>query len=176
MKHGQIWVSAILYSALGIVIIGIILGIALPLVNNMRDRNTHIQTKEVMSTLNKNIMDVINEGPGSKRYLSPVTIEKGELDINTNSTPSVYWRFTTKNKLMEPGIIFNEGDLQIQLEEQATVGEYKLEIWVEYPNIRLELVPGLNSPFIGTYSMIIENSGYGEGSDKPTILIDIKTT
>jgi len=176
MKSGQVWVSAILYLALGIVIIGIILGISLPLVNNMRDRNTYIQTKEMMSNLNKNIADVINEGPGSRRYLSPINIEKGELHIAANDGSIIYWGFITKSKLMEPGMTFNEGDLEINLEEQTVVGEYKLTIKMDYSNVNIELISSLSNPFAGSYSMIIENSGYADSQSMPTISIDMKTT
>ena len=108
-SKGQVWVSAILYLALGIVIIGLIIGIAMPLVNKMRDRNTFIQTKTLMVGLNKNVEDVINEGPGSKRFLSPISIEKGELYIAPSNALAadpdvIYWMLKTKNKLMEPNM------------------------------------------------------------------------
>lgn len=175
MKKGQVWVSAILYLALGVIIIGIILGVALPLVNNMRDRNTYIQTKELMSILNKNVVDVINEGPGSKRYLSPINIEKGEIYIKS-SEKSIEWRFKTKNKLMEPEITFNEGDLILLLSKTDVVGEYELKIKRDYSSAaNIDLNSNLANPFVGSYSMTIENSGYANGGNKPTVTIYMKT-
>ena len=78
---GQIWISAVLYSALGIIIITIILSAGLPLINKIRDRNLVTQTKDIMRTLDDNIKKVANEGPGSKRFLSPLIIDGGELVI-----------------------------------------------------------------------------------------------
>ncbi|MBS3108533.1 hypothetical protein J4409_01550 [Candidatus Woesearchaeota archaeon] len=174
-EKAQVWVSAILYLALGLVVIGLILGIAMPLVNKMRDRNTLIQTKTLMVNLNKNIFDVINEGPGSKRFLSPFTVEKGELYINSNPANSIYWKFTTKNKLMEPDILFREGDLKLNLTETTVVGEYYALLTLEYGRANLELNSDLANPFVGTYSITIENSGYNENERDPTVTISIKT-
>ena len=179
IKKGQTWISAILYLALGIVIIGIILGITLPLVSNLRDRNTHIQTKELMVGIDKNILDVVNEGPGSRRFLSPVTIEKGELYIappkQTAEPDMVAWRFKTKSKLMEPDIEFKEGNLKLMLAKTIVAGEYEQSITMEYKNANIKLISSFASPFVGAYSMVIENAGYQSGQDKPTVNIDMKT-
>ena len=71
---------------------------------------------------------------------------------------------------------FNEGDLEINLEEQTVVGEYKLTIKMDYSNVNIELISSLSNPFAGSYSMIIENSGYADSQSMPTISIDMKTT
>ena len=178
-KKGQTWISAILYLALGLVVIGIILGVTLPVVNNVRDRNTYIQTKELMVGLDKNILEITNEGPGSRRFLSPLTIEKGTLYISppkqATDPDKIVWKFKTKSKLMEPDLEFKEGNLKLMLAKTIVADEYELSITMEYSNANIKLVSNLANPFVGTYSMAIENAGYESGQDKPTVNIDMKT-
>ena len=118
-KRGQIWVSAVLYIALGMIVITLILSAGVPLINNMRDRNTISQTKMVMFDLDSNIKAVANEAKGSVRYLSPVGINAGQLFIDQGDSNKIEWNMITQNKMIEPGIDFTEGDLNLRLEETA---------------------------------------------------------
>ena len=45
MKNGQTWISAVLYIALGTILLTIILAAGLPVINNLRDKNVVIQTQ-----------------------------------------------------------------------------------------------------------------------------------
>ncbi|MBS3172364.1 hypothetical protein J4438_02180, partial [Candidatus Woesearchaeota archaeon] len=62
-KKGDVWVSAILYTALGVVLLTIILAAGLPAIQKMKDSYTSKQTKELMLVLDKNIKTVYHEGP-----------------------------------------------------------------------------------------------------------------
>ena len=44
-KKGDIWISAALYTALGLILITVILSVGMPFVNKIKDRNTVLQTK-----------------------------------------------------------------------------------------------------------------------------------
>ena len=80
IKKGDIWISAVLYMGLGIIILTIILSAGLPVINRIRDKNLAIDTKESMFTIDKNIREVYNEGPGSQRPLI-LEIKKGDFNI-----------------------------------------------------------------------------------------------
>lgn len=169
-KKADIWVSAVLYIALGVIVITLILAAGVPLINKMRDKNTLSQTKLVMAAINDNIKLVSNEGPGSRRVLSPLNIDTGELTIDPND---IYWTMLTKNKLMEPGINFTEGSLIIHLEPTNIEDEYKLYIEMDYSNnLDIELKSTQGNPFTGTYSMAIEHTGEYP-NNLPKISIDM---
>ena len=57
-----------------------------------------------MHTLDENIRVVANEGPGSKRFISPLNIEGGELIIDEFGD-RLLWSLKTNNKLAEPNIV-----------------------------------------------------------------------
>ena len=86
MKLGEVWVSAVLYLALGLILITIVLAAGIPLINKIRDRNTVAQTKDILFVLDKNIRTVASEGTGSKRYVSPVNIDAVELVFDSFKT------------------------------------------------------------------------------------------
>lgn len=170
---GQIWISAVLYSALGIIIITIILSAGLPLINKIRDRNLVTQTKEIMRTLDDNIKKVANEGPGSKRFLSPLIIDGGELVID-ETNERLLWSLQTKNKLAEPDIVFDEGSLRLFLNKTTVEDEFVVNLELIYKEIYdIKLSSEFENPFIGEYSVSIENEGTYTNS-KPVIVLTIR--
>ena len=66
-KKADIWISAILYIGLGVILLSIVLAIGIPTVNRIRDKNTAIDTENLMNELDSNIRTVYSEGTGSKR-------------------------------------------------------------------------------------------------------------
>lgn len=163
-KKGDIWVSAVLYIALGMVVITLILSAGLPLISKMRDRNTIAQTKRVMFDIDNNIKAVANEAKGSTRFLSPVDISSGELYIDQDGSNMTVWGMKTKNKLMETGTQFSEGDLQMEIDETATEGEYEMKLRLDYNGkVDLSLAGDYENPFQGRYSFSIKNNGYPSG-------------
>ncbi len=159
---GQLWISAVLYMALGVVLISLILAAGLPLINKMRDRNTILQTKEMLIQMDENIRAVISEGPGSKRFLSPLEVGKGELYFDKDNTNNITWTIRTNNKIMEPNIMFKEGFIEFFLEESLIEDEYLIYLNLAYDEIAdIQLDPDnpYGNPFTGTYSLTIERTG-----------------
>ena len=106
-KKADVWVSAVLYFGLGIIVISLLLAAGLPAINKLRDKNVIIQTKEVFQVLDKNIRDVVRGGPGSQRVVS-VDIKKGDFKIDGNDRKEIIsWEYTSKIAISEPGN--NEG-------------------------------------------------------------------
>ena len=191
-KRGFIWISAVLYIALGIVAISLVMTAGLPLINKMKERNTILQTKDIMYALDKNIWQVRSEGVGSRRFLEPVIIKGGKLMIfdknSAEDSNTIKWEMKTKAKTMEacePGesneeeletCTQTEGNLKIYSFFTKVEGEYLIILELDYSkNMNLELGKGYTSgsSLVGKYGIAIENSGIKEG-DKGTILITIK--
>lgn len=175
MKNGEIWVSAVLYIALGVVLITIILNAGLPLINKLRDRNTLVQTRTVIVNLDNNIRIVSTEGPGSRRYISPLSIESGELKID-EVNDKILWGMITNAKLIEPGINFTEGDIITYLVPTATEDQYNINLELNvksFANISLSQDTAIGSPLTGTYSIVIEHTGSYDSRGLPIINIRV---
>jgi len=133
-KRGQIWVSAALYIALGIIVISVVLTAGLPLINKIQAKNTLLQSKNVMFELDSTIRGVMLEGAGSKRPVY-VEVEKGELiiDPETDSKKRILWTFSSKyNPGIEEGAQIKEGNLLIT--NQKIGNEYEINIILDLTN------------------------------------------
>ncbi len=189
-KKGDVWVSAVLYIALGMVLITLILSAGLPLIEKMRDKNTIVQTKNLLFNLNANIESVANEGAGSRRYISPVVISSGALSID-NTNDLIIWKMTTKNPMMQwnsmdkitspPSCVekvnsyncpnletFKEGALNMWMVETPVEGENEIYLELKYGSV--DITYGGVSPdcvtapsLTGSYSFSIENRGVPAG-------------
>ncbi|QQG38923.1 MAG: hypothetical protein HYS32_00450 [Candidatus Woesearchaeota archaeon] len=117
MKKGDIWISAVLYIGIGIVILVVILSASMPLIRKARDENVISQTRQVMLELDDNIRTVIGEGAGSQRVFS-VEIGRGELFINDLNN-SISWSLETNAEVAEAGSVVHFGNLDLLNLKQA---------------------------------------------------------
>ena len=176
-KKGDIWVSAILYFGLGIVVIAIILAAASPVINKLRDKNVILQTKEVFQVLDSNIREVGREGPGAQR---PVTLDirkgdfkfepaSGILGITLSATNSrVVWKYNSKALIAEacdtptiplaacPNVL--EGNLKILVEGKGGTGPFKTTLSLEYPTVYVHYASPVPT-ITGTTPVVIRNIG-----------------
>src|SRR3989344_5138558 len=138
-KKGDVWISAILYFGIGIVILTILLSAGLPVINKLRDKNVVIQSKEVMHTLDENIREVIKEGPGSQRVLT-INLKKGSLRID-NDANSIIWSYDGANILIsEPGLEVPEGKVIVLTTLGSQKKTYDINIRLNYADINADIL------------------------------------
>ena len=153
-KRGDIWISAALYTALGIIMVTLILSVGMPFVNKLQERNTVLQTKNVMYEMDNVIRSVFNEGFGSRR---PLYIEIGEGDFLIDSVNNkISWKIVSDEKLgIEPDLQnpIEEGNLKIK---SKTLGQgYEIELYLDYSeDIDVESSLRLLS---GKYNLVFEH-------------------
>ncbi len=169
-KRGDIWVSAALYIALGMVVITIVLAAGIPLIAKMKDKNTVAQTKVMMQSIDDNLRQVSTEGPGSQRVISPLEIGSGHLLLNLDND-YIEWKMTTKSKMMEPGINFEEGTINLRLDETIIEDQYNLIMAMNYTGVAdiLVLEGDPKGPFKGKYNLVIKHTGDFNNEDTPKI-------
>ncbi|MBI4154115.1 hypothetical protein HY501_02165 [Candidatus Woesearchaeota archaeon] len=173
-KRGQVWISVVMYMALGVVALTLILSAGVPLIQKLKDKNTVTQTKNLFLTIDENIRAVVNEGPGAKRFLSPFEIRTGEFYVDS-STSRILWNMTTTAKMLEPDVPLNEGAVQLLMYETNIIGEYIMTMQLPYANIAtISLASDFSNPFKGTYSFGIRHSGTYDAGNKPIIMIEIQ--
>src|SRR3989338_5456720 len=103
-KKGVIWISAVIYIALGIVAITLILAAGLPLINSLKDKNTYSQTKDILIHIDQNIEEISTEGPGSRRFIDTIVIKGGKLDMiieEQEKLKTIRWTMTTPAVIVE---------------------------------------------------------------------------
>lgn len=169
-KKGDIWISAALYTAIGVVLVTLILSVAMPFVNKLKERNTVLQTKNVMYEFDNAIRSVYNEGFGSRR---PLFAEIGEGDFLIDSVNErISWKIISEDKLgIEPNVgkkcddagslVIEEGNLNI-CSEQLGQG-YEIELSLDYKDkVNIESNLKLLS---GKYNLVFEHVSPSPGGE-----------
>ncbi|KHO53681.1 hypothetical protein J4476_02495 [Candidatus Woesearchaeota archaeon] len=175
-KKADVWVSAILYFGLGIIIISILLAAGLPAINKLRDKNVVLQTKEVFQVLDKNIRDVVRGGPGGQRVVK-VDIKKGDFKIDDDDE-QITWEYITKIALSEPGkteseaTAVSEGNLKIKT--WISGDGYKVRLWISYSDNPQDAKNIINLlPSITTITGITDLAIRNDGAENKKIKVSI---
>ena len=85
---GQIWVETAIYTLIGLTIIGIILSIATPEIEKIKERSIISQTIEALNNLDGEIQKV-SQSEGNVKIID-FKITKGKLDINSKDKKIIY--------------------------------------------------------------------------------------
>lgn len=178
-KKGFVWIEAVLYIALGVVAISLVMTAGIPLINKMKERNTVIQTKDLMHTIDKNIWQVRSEGVGSRRFLEPIIIKGGKLMIFGENN-KIVWEMKTKAGMMEAckkgetneeelkTCTQSEGNLIMRAEQTIVKDEDIIKLILDYGTGDKETIDLIiptdggytsGSGLIGKYALSIENKG-----------------
>ena len=163
-KKADIWISAILYFALGIIILTLVLAATLPVIEQLKDKNIIIPTKNLMSDLDENLRSIYREGPGSQRTLE-LTIKKGNFKIDdTNNL--ITFNLESKFQESEINTTINSGYLTILTTETPQKDIYNVKLELNY-STTLNLASNI-SQISGSNIFLLKNIG---GTTIPTIKI-----
>ncbi|PIN69121.1 hypothetical protein COV93_06755 [Candidatus Woesearchaeota archaeon CG11_big_fil_rev_8_21_14_0_20_43_8] len=108
-RKGQIWLSAISYILITVVIIVLLLNTGIPLLEKVKDKSIFTKTKDMFLNIDSQIKDVQSEGAGAQRVI-PIEIKKGDMTIQDNQ---IKWKMESKAKILEPRTKVFVGDLII---------------------------------------------------------------
>jgi hypothetical protein len=186
---GQIWISAVLYIGLSVAVLAVVLSAGLPLINKMKDRNVILNTKQVLIDIDDSINTVSGEGPGSRRILSPVVIDKGELKIDSDKD-ILLWNFKTESQIIDISksgkcllnlknldpecIAEREGNVILFQEGTVVKGEFITYLALDYADLKdIKLEPAIPSDLKGRFTFAIQNDGTAQASTKTIITIKV---
>src|SRR3989344_5151623 len=110
-KRGQVWVETVIYTLIGLVILGLLLGVTKPKIDELKDRMVIKQTVEALNTLDLQIQD-IQYVAGNKRVVE-FKIDRGKLVIDPVKE-QIYWILEdSKSEYSEPGREISSGDIKV---------------------------------------------------------------
>ncbi|MEM4605510.1 MAG: hypothetical protein QW103_00540 [Candidatus Pacearchaeota archaeon] len=156
-NKAQVWIETVTYTLIGITIIAIILAIALPRIEELKDENNLDSAKNLMEDLYLKINEV-SFSPGTQRVVS-ISITKGSIIFDTPQN-SIYFSSESSFKYSEPGIEIKEGNVFIRTEDTTP---YKVYLKINYTSINLTLNSRKSIEQITAssvpYKLIIQNKG-----------------
>ncbi len=83
--QGQIWVESVLYTLIGLTLIGLTLAIVYPRIAESRDRAVVEQSIEVLNVFDTKINEVLLRGEGNVRSIPEFTLRRGEFSIDAGN-------------------------------------------------------------------------------------------
>jgi len=160
-KRGQVWVETVIYTLIGLTIIGLVLAAALPKIEEKKDAIAIEQSIDVVRVIDKMIYDVVNKGIGNRRVVD-LEIRKGSMVIDMEKN-EISWILDSSFAYSEIGLPVSLGGLYVTTSE---ANPFEIELKLEYDgDIRF------NNETTGTkiitiaptpYKFIIENIGVSE--------------
>ena len=115
-KKGQIWVETVIYTLIALVLIGAVLAIALPKIEEMQDNSVIEKSVAMMKDLDSKI--ALIGVPGNRRKVE-IGLKKGELIINGTGDKLVF-RLEAEGEYSEPGEEVIDGNLIILTEKKGS--------------------------------------------------------
>ncbi len=125
-KKAQIWVETVVYTLIGISVIGILLAVAKPKIDEIRDRLVIEQTIESFNQIHEKILE-IRDAPGNQRTLG-LKLSRGRITVNGTSD-KILWGMESNYKYSQPGSNVEFGKINVRTE---IANPYKIFIELDY--------------------------------------------
>jgi type II secretory pathway pseudopilin PulG len=169
LKRGQVWVETVIYTLIGLAIIGIVMAMALPKINERKDEIVIGQSIEALGNIDDTIYETINNGVGNRRVVD-LEIKKGALIVDAKKN-MISWELDSSFEYSESGVPIPIGRLNVTTVPGAP---WKVELKLSYSvdlkfdgdNVAVKRLDASPTP----YKFVIENMGKESGN----IVIDLR--
>ena len=160
-RRGQVWVETVIYTLIGIALIGLVLAILTPKIKEFRDRSVIEQTIESLNVFDSKIIDVL-DAPGNKRKIN-FALERGIIFIDSLNDTIIYVLDESNVRYSEPGVSLDIGRINVSTTELTD--SYRITLSLNYRyNITFNGNDSLNSeqftPVSLPYDFFVENKGF----------------
>lgn len=157
-SNAQIWVETAVYTLIGLALIAVLITMANPQIQKIKDKAIIEQTISAMNILDSKILEVQqSEGRVGKVVFK---IAKGKLEINSVEDSIQYVLEDTKLELSEPGSEIKQGNIILKTEKSGArfniilLMKYSIDI-TNKNNENIKILQEGATP----YDILIENKG-----------------
>jgi len=158
-KNAQIWVETVIYTLIGLIVIGVLLSVANPQIQKIKERNIIEQTITSLNTLDEKIIE-IGDSVGNIRIIN-FKIQKGILKIIPIDNKIEYLLENTLLELTEVDQEIQEGNIIIKTIENGN--KYSISLTIKYEDLNLTFDDSQDSIVLQSgpvaYKIQIENFG-----------------
>lgn len=175
-KKAQIWVETVLYTLIGLAVIGLLLAVARPKIAETQDDFIIKQTLNAMNDLDNKILEV-KQAIGNRRVIE-FQLSRGTVTIDT-SRNYISWKIVGSSFMFsEPGSQAYIGKIIVETKKNAD--KYDIQLSLNYSgklSLRTnnEIKTSVLQPTKTPYQIVIENvGGTDEINSKP--IIDISSS
>ena len=162
-KTGQVWVETVIYTLIGLVLIGTVLAFATPFINEQKDKATIERTAESMNSLDNTILNIKGQGIGNKREFS-FLIGEGSLIVDGEKNEIKFSVDESNYAFSEPGISIDVSGTNMKVRTTKSGKKYDVILTLEY-NEKVDITYNKENiektfdPAPNPYRLIVENLG-----------------
>lgn len=110
-RRGQVWIETVLYTLIGIVLIGIVLSFVMPKINATKDKVLVEQSIEVLNAIDEKINSVLQASDNVRKV--EISIKKGEIYFDSLNERIIFVINDLSSAYSEPGIVIQNGRVKI---------------------------------------------------------------
>ena len=163
-KRSQVWIETVIYTLIGLSIIGILLAVALPKINEIKDRTVLDQSVDMLNIIDSKINEA-KYVAGNSRVID-LNIKKGKLIVDGVNDYIEFILEDSKSVYSEPGEVISIGNIKTLTEKNGKISNVKLKLdYKDSLNITYEgkdeLKTFQSAPT--PYNVVISNMGYTNG-------------
>lgn len=136
-KNGQVWIETVLYTLIGLVLIGLVLSYAIPKLQATQEKTIIEQTISSLRVIDQSIQSAVNLGSGNVR-LYDLSIKKGLFKVSGTSDSIEFSLRDTTKPYSEVGIPIDFGKVNVVTQEEN--GEFVTYLILNYSG-SFELIP-----------------------------------
>lgn len=171
-KHGQVWIETVLYTLIGLSLLGLVLAFVGPKLSESKERLLVEQTISSLSLFDEKII-AVGQGPGNVRRVD-FLMKEGILNIDGNQNSIIFVLPEMNSMYSEPGAeIEFGGRMKILTEKEGK--KYKVTLKLAYTNnitYKLSDEPKTFNAASTPHLFSIENMGDISGKGDFVISID----
>lgn len=136
-KKGQVWVETVIYTLIGLFMIGLVLSYAKPAIEESQDNAILKQSTQMLETIDSQILTI---GPPGSQKTIKVSINKGELKLDAREgIEKIIFEMDSKYYFSEENKIVSIGRIDSTTERVNNINEVTLSIdYNETYNLTIE--------------------------------------
>jgi type II secretory pathway pseudopilin PulG len=178
-RRGQVWVETVIYTLIGLAIMGIVLAILTPRIREYRDRNVIEQSIQSLEAIDSKVQEVL-DAPGNKRRVY-LTIERGRLVVDPVNDELIFIVSDSHTPYSEPGVEVQVGRLKV--ETTAVAQFYDVRLTLPYPKYDITINEGVGTGTLELglaatpHNLFIEHRGFTDSQNPPVYpIIDFSSS
>jgi len=161
-KNAQVWIETVIYTLIGLSIIGVVLGLVKPAIDERKDSMSIKQSIDLLNYIDQQIDDVKYSGAGTSIPLD-IKIGRGKLYLDGEKDKISMVIDGSRSKFSEPGEVVSIGG-NIQALTVKKSSKYTVNLSIDYSNRanitykRKDILQTLQSAPVA-YGFYLKNNG-----------------
>ena len=162
-EKAQIWVETVIYTLIGLAILGLVLGLVKPKIEQLKDKAIIDQSINILNEIDETLSFI--KYPAGNSRPADIKIQKGVLKISGEGDYIEYFLEKSNYKYSEPGEVVEIGAIEVNTIQN--VKTYDISLRLNYTGVVDITWEGedrekILQPGPSPYNLIMSNKGFDD--------------